>query len=267
MTDSSRYLSVAQEAAREAGRILMDHYGKLKNDEVSRKGDYDWVTTIDRLSEEMIIRILKSAFPDHTILAEESAPETPRGRMQWLIDPLDGTVNYIHRFPMFGVSIALMQEGTLQVGVVYDPIRQELFTALSGEGAWLNGSRIQVTKHPGLKEAMLATGFPFRAQRHIELYLASFRQIFLRTGSIRRAGSAAIDLAYTACGRLDGFREMALSPWDMAAGVLLIEEAGGKVSDFYGEPRYLENGHITAGNPLVHQGLVEILTPIFRGKI
>lgn len=267
MSDSAHWLEVAEEAAREGGRILMDHYGKLEASDVRRKGKCDWVTTVDHASEEAIIRILKKAFPDHTILAEESAPKTAASPMQWLIDPLDGTVNYIHQFPMFGVSIALMQEGILEVGVVFDPIREELFTARRGGGAWLNGRRIQVTVHPNVREAMLATGFPFRAQKCLDLYLSSFRRLFLETGSIRRAGSAAIDLAYTACGRLDGFWEMALAPWDIAAGALLIEEAGGAVSDFFGKPRYLENGHITAGNRAVHKGLVEILTPIFRDKI
>ena len=263
----SKYLSVAIEAARVAGRILTGNLGKLKRSDVSQKGDSDWVTSIDRASEQAIIRILKKAFPGHTVKAEESAPRTAASDCQWLIDPLDGTSNYIHQFPMFSVSIALMQSGVLEVGVVYDPQRKEFFTARRGHGAYLNGRRIRVSRHPMLKEAMLATGFPFRAKRLFPLYLESFRQLFLETGTIRRAGSAALDLAYTACGRVDGFWEMALSPWDMAAGALLIKEAGGKVSDFFGESNYLTTGHIAAGNPLIHARMTHILTPLFNGKV
>lgn len=262
------YLDVAVLAVRQAGDILMEHLGKLRDSDVNRKGESDWVTTVDRASEEVVIKILKKAFPDHAIQAEESAPQgVSSDAPQWLIDPLDGTINYIHRFPMFGISVALAQKGVLQVGVVYDPQRQELFTACRGQGARLNDVPIQVSGHASLKEALLATGFPFRAKEHLDLYMESFRQIFLHTGSIRRAGSAALDLAYTACGRVDGFWEMYLAPWDMAAGALLIEEAGGVVSDFFGAGTYLSSGHITAGNPSLHSQLVKVLTPIFRGAI
>lgn len=267
MPESTRYLEVAVKAARAGGRILMASLGKLKPSDVRKKGESDWVTTIDHASEKAIIRIVKRAFPNHTVKAEESAPKAAASPFQWLIDPLDGTVNYMHGFPMFCVSIALSKRGVLEVGVVYDPLRKELFTAQRGRGACLNGKPIAVTKRPALKESLLATGFPFRAQRHLDLYLESFRRIFLETGWIRRAGSAALDLAYTACGRVDGFWEMSLSPWDVAAGALLIEEAGGKVSDFFGDSRYLETGHITAGNPAVHKQLVKILSPVFRDKI
>ncbi len=265
--ESRRYLSVAVGAAQAGGKLLLANLGKLSSSQVQKKGLYDWVTAMDHRSEEAIIRIIQRAFPRHAIQAEESSPMASRGAFVWLIDPLDGTVNYIHRFPMFGVSIALVYEGRLQVGVVYDPQKKECFTALRGEGARLNGRRIQVSRHPRLEEAMLATGFPFRAKRQLDLYLESFRRVFLRTGSIRRAGSAAIDLAYAACGRVDGFWEMALAPWDMAAGALLIEEAGGKVSDFFGEGNYLERGHIAAGSPAVHRALVKLLAPLFRGRI
>lgn len=267
MNESGRYLSVAVQAVQKAGRILMDRLGKLKKADVNQKGKYDWVTTIDRASEEAIIRILKKAFPKHTIKAEESSPRAASSPYHWLIDPLDGTVNYIHGFPMFGISIALMKAGTLEVGVVYDPWRRELFTARRGQGAWLNHRRLHVSGHPDLRESLLATGFPFRAKGSLDLYLESFRRVFLKTGSIRRAGSAALDLAYVACGRFDGFWEMALSPWDMAAGALLIEEAGGKVSDFLGGTSYLEKGHIIAGNQAIYRKLLSLLAPVFRGKI
>ena len=265
--DSARHLKVAIRAAKKAGKILLGSLGKLKESDVSRKGKSDWVTTVDRASEEAIIRVLTRAFPDHTIKAEESFPSTAASPHQWLIDPLDGTVNYIHQFPMFSISIALLSHGFLEVGVVYDPWRKELFTAERDRGAFLNGRRIRVSRHPTLQESLLATGFPFRAKGYLDLYLESFRRIFLETGSIRRAGSAALDLAYVACGRLDGFWEMFLSSWDVAAGALLIEEAGGKVSDFYGKGAYLDSGNIVAGNPAVHARLVEILTPLFQGKV
>ncbi len=255
-------------AAQAGGRVLLRHWGRLRVGQVRKKGRYDWVTDVDHASEEAILRVIRKAFPRHAIRAEETAPRAT-GRSQWLIDPLDGTVNYVHSFPFFAVSVAFAQDGVLEVGVVYDPIREELFTAftaLRGRGAWLNGRRIRVSKVRGFAESLLATGFPFRAKEHLGLYLKSFRRIFMETGSIRRAGSAAMDLAYTACGRMDGFWEMSLSAWDIAAGALLILEAGGKVSDFEGGQTYLESGHIAAANPFLHPKLVKILTPIFRGS-
>jgi len=267
VTTSAHYLSVAVDAARAGGRVLLKNLGTLKRSDVMEKGSSDWVTTIDHASEKAIIRIIKEFFPQHAIKAEESAPKARAAAYQWLIDPLDGTVNFIHSFPMFCVSIALMQERELEVGVIYDPVRKELFTARRGQGAWLNGRRIHVDRRPTFKGALLATGFPFRAQEQLDPYLESFRRIFLKTGAIRRAGSAALDLAYTACGRFSGFWEMALSPWDMAAGALLVQEAGGKVSDFFGKDSYLNDGHIVVANPALHKQLTAILAPIFRGKL
>lgn len=267
MSDSRRYLQAAVEAARAGGAILSRRLGKLRGSQIRRKGRYDWVTDADHASEEAILRIIRRAFPRHSVQAEESSPGAVASGPHWLIDPLDGTVNYLHGFPVFAVSIALVQKGRLEVGVIYDPLHEELFTARRGKGAFLNGRRIRVSACAGFEQALLATGFPFRARGKMEMYLKSFRGVFLKTGSIRRAGSAAIDLAYTACGRLDGFWEMSLSPWDMAAGALLIEEAGGKVSDFFGQPDFLKNGHILAGNPVMHRKLVGLLAPIFRGRI
>ncbi|MBI3332781.1 MAG: inositol monophosphatase [Candidatus Omnitrophica bacterium] len=266
-SDSDRFLPVAVKAARAAGSILIRRYGKLTPADVSAKGDSDWVTTIDHASEREIIRILMREFPRHTVKAEESSPRAPASPYQWLIDPLDGTSNYIHQFPAFCVSVALQRRGRLEVGVVYDPVREELFTARRGHGARLNGRRIRVSRRRRMAGALLTTGFPVRAKRQLGLYLESFHRIFLKTPTIRRAGSAALDLAYTACGRADGFWEMALAPWDMAAGVLLIEEAGGRVSDFFGGKRYLEEGHIAAGNPAIHREIVRVVAPIFRGKL
>ena len=267
MADSKHTLEVAVRAARAAGRILRGRISTLSRGQIRKKGKYDWVTDVDHASEERILRIIRRAFPSHSVKAEESAPTEGSEPFQWLIDPLDGTVNYMHRFPMFAVSIALARKEVLEIGVVYDPMREELFTARRGHGAWLNGKRIRVSRCSTFEESMLATGFPFRAKENMDLYLSSFRRVFLKTGSIRRAGSAALDLAWVACGRMDGFWEMALSPWDIAAGALLIQEAGGRVSDFFGGPDYLEGGHILAGTPGIHRKMVSLLAPIFRGRI
>jgi len=263
---NSKALQVAVKAARAAGAIQMRSLGKLKRSQVKMKGASDWVTAIDFASEKKILTIIRKAFPDHAILAEESGA-LGKAETEWVIDPLDGTVNFMHQFPMFCVSIAMRHQGVLQVGVVYDPMRDELFTAQRGKGAFLDGRRIRISKHSVLRESILATGFPFRAKRVVDVYMASFKKLFMKTGSIRRAGSAALDLAYTACGRVDGFWEMYLKPWDMAAGALLIQEAGGTVTDFFGKEDYLESGNITAGNPKLHAKLVKLLKPIFKGKV
>ncbi len=263
---SDHPLKVAVRAAHAGGRILMERLGKLRKGQVRKKGRYDWVTDADHASERAILRVIRSAFPGHAICAEESGSQGASA-WEWLVDPLDGTVNYMHAFPMFCVSIALAKNGKLEVGVVYDPVRGDLFTAQRGKGARLNGRRIRVTRHRAFDDVLLATGFPFRAREQVDLYLASFRRVFLQTGSIRRAGSAAIDLAYVACGRMDGFWEMALQPWDIAAGALLIQEAGGRVTDFYGQDRFLDRGHVLAGNPAIQRKLLRILKPVFRGRI
>jgi myo-inositol-1(or 4)-monophosphatase len=262
-----RALKTAVKAATAGGKVLSAHVGRLKGGDVRQKGSVDWVTRIDHLSEKTILQVIRKEFPGHDVMAEESAPDARSRGWQWVIDPLDGTVNFIHAFPMFCVSIALVRDGVPQIGAIYDPLRKELFTAGRGKGAKLNGRRIGVTKPAAMKGTLIATGFPFRASAQIGTYLKSFHAVFLETGGIRRAGSAALDLAYTACGRCDGFWEMALSPWDMAAGALLVEEAGGKVSNFFGKPGYLFQGHVTAGSPFVHKQLVRILTPIFKGKL
>ena len=266
-SDSEQALKVAVRAARIGGRILMRRLNKLERSQIRKKGKYDWVTDADRASEEAILAVLRKAFPAHSIKAEESAPGEALCARQWLIDPLDGTVNYLHGFPMFCVSIAFVERSRLEAGVVYDPVREELFTARRGQGAFLNGRRIRVTACKLFEESLLATGFPFRAKNKMDLYLGSFRRLFLKTGSIRRAGSAALDLAYVACGRMDGFWEMALAPWDMAAGALLIQEAGGKVTDFFGGQDYFQRGHVLAGNPRIHAQMARLLRPYFHGRI
>ena len=267
MPGSEQALEVAVRAARTGGRILRGRLGRLQRSQIRKKGKYDWVTDADHASEKAILAVLRRSFPRDSIKAEESAPSVASESRQWLIDPLDGTVNFLHGFPMFCVSIGLMERGRLEVGVVYDPTREELFTARRGHGAFLNGRRIRVTACATFEESLIATGFPFRARDKMDLYIGSFRKIFLQTGSIRRAGAAALDLAYVACGRMDGFWEMALAPWDMAAGALLIREAGGTVSDFFGKPGFLERGHVLAGNPRIHSLMLRLLAPYFRGKM
>ena len=267
MSEGKQALEVAVRAAREGGRILLSRLNRLQRSQIRRKGKYDWVTDVDQASEEAILKIIRKAFPSHSVKAEESAPAEATRARQWLIDPLDGTVNFMHRFPMFCVSIAFMERGRLEAGVVYDPTRGELFTARRGQGARLNGRPIRVTPCAKFDEALIATGFPFRAKDQMDLYIASFRKVFMKTGSIRRAGSAAIDLAYVACGRMDAFWEMALQPWDLGAGALLIQEAGGRVTDFFGERKFLERGHVLAGNPPIHRQMVRLLAHLFRGRI
>lgn len=255
--------AVAVEAATAAGRLLMRSLGTLRRSQVAEKGASDYVTDLDRAAERLIIRAVRQRFPRHAIQAEESGRRAGPSAYEWLIDPLDGTTNYIHQFPAFAVSIGVAREGMLIVGVVYDPWRDELFHGARGGGARLNRAHIQVSPRRRLAEALIATGFPLRIERRLAPYLRSFRQVFRRSGGIRRAGSAALDLAYTACGRLDGFWEMGLAPWDVAAGALLVEEAGGRVSDFAGGGTYLARGSIVAGAPAIHRQLVRILRPIF----
>jgi len=266
----NRTLAVAIQAALAGGEVLKRFAKRRRSLRAWRKGPSDWVTQVDHASEEVIFKVIRRAFPDHAIRSEESTPFSQAGADvdgEWMVDPLDGTSNYMHGFPFYTVSVAFGRKGSCEVGAIYDPLHEELFTAQRGKGAWLNGRRIRVSRVRKMEQAFLATGFPFRARSHLESYLESFRQIFSKTGLIRRAGSAALDLAYTACGRLDGFWELSLAPWDMAAGTLLICEAGGSVSDFYGKETYLQTGHVAAGNRSIHTALVKILAPIFRGRI
>jgi len=219
-------LNIAVRAARSAGNVIIRNIDRLDSIAVQTKDRNDFVSEVDRQAEQEIIGVLRKAYPDHAILAEESG-EQAGNDYQWIIDPLDGTTNFLHGFPQYAVSIALRHKGRLEQGVVYDPVRQELFTATRGGGAMLNERRIRVSSRRTLEGALLGTGFPFKSQQHLESYLQMFRVLFPQTAGIRRAGSAALDLAYVAAGRFDGFWEIGLSVWDMAAGVLLIQEAGG----------------------------------------
>jgi myo-inositol-1(or 4)-monophosphatase len=253
-------INIAVRAARSAGNIIvrsMDRFDKLT---IETKAQNDFVSEVDRRAEQEIIHVISKAYPDHGFLAEESG-QHGNTEYQWIIDPLDGTTNYLHGFPQFAVSIALKHKGRLEHAVVYDPMRQELFTASRGGGAQLDGRRIRVTKRPGLDGALLGTGFPFKQQHHLDAYLGTFKALFPMTAGIRRPGAAALDLAYVAAGRLDGFWEIGLNPWDMAAGALLIKEAGGLVGDFSGEAGFMESGNVVAGNPKVFHAILQAIQP------
>lgn len=253
---------MAVEAALAAGKILMASYGRLKLSQISMKSKNDFVTEIDRRSEKAVIGHIKKFFPNDRIQAEESGVLCGEGRL-WMIDPLDGTSNYIHEFPLFSVSIGVQENGTLTAGVVYDPVHKELFTARKGGGAYLNGKRIRVTRVAALADALMTTGIPFRARERFDEYMASFKKISLGSVGMRRGGSAALDLAYVACGRFDGFWEIDLSPWDIAAGAVLVEEAGGRMSDMWGRENYLKTGDTLASNGLIHKELSDITGRIF----
>jgi myo-inositol-1(or 4)-monophosphatase len=258
-------LRTAQRAALAAGRLLMRHYGKLRASQISQKARNDFVTEIDRASEKLILSIIRREFPTHGIQAEEGGI-TRGDDTFWVIDPLDGTSNYIHRFPMFSVSIGVRHHDRLLAGVIYDPVHRELFAAAKGRGATLNGRRIRVSPVRALSEALMATGIPFRARDRFEPYIESLKRISYASAGMRRGGSAALDLAYVACGRFDGFWEINLSPWDIAAGAVLISEAGGRISDVWGKGAFLRNGDVLASNGRVHDPLLKITSGIFKPR-
>jgi myo-inositol-1(or 4)-monophosphatase len=251
-------LNTAVKAARKAGSIINRASLDLDLVKVAAKGRSDFVTEVDRAAEQTIVDILLKAYPDHAILAEESG-SSGDSEYTWIIDPLDGTTNFIHGFPQYAVSIALRHREHVTQAVVYDPTRNELFTATRGRGAFLNERRIRVSRRTKLAECLIGTGFPFRSFEHLDEYVRMFRSVTEHTAGIRRPGAAALDLAYVAAGRLDGFWEIGLSPWDMAAGSLLILEAGGLVSDFRGEPAYLEEGRIVCGAPKIFPQLLNLV--------
>jgi myo-inositol-1(or 4)-monophosphatase len=254
-------LNIAVKAARKAGNIINRASLDLELLQVTSKGRSDFVTEVDHAAEAAIIDTLKAAYPRHAILAEESGASDPQGEAEyvWIIDPLDGTTNFIHGFPQYAVSIALQHRGQLAQAVVYDPTRNELFTASRGRGAFLNDRRIRVSRRTQLREALIGTGFPFRQLDNLDAYLRIFKRVTEESAGIRRAGAAALDLAYVAAGRLDGFWEFGLSPWDMAAGALLIQEAGGFVADFDDTPNFLRTGNIVCGNPKVFAQLLKLV--------
>jgi myo-inositol-1(or 4)-monophosphatase len=268
--NSNRYekeLDVARKGALRAGEIVLASYSRITEGQVDEKGHNDFVTVVDHESQRILVEALRAAFPADTIIAEETlASDFNHGadpRRRWYIDPLDGTTNYIHAYPMFAVTLALEVDGELVVAVTHSPIHRETFHAVRGHGAFLNDLPIRVS---GLSEAsriLLGTGFPFRARHLLSTYLASFALFFNRSRGIRRGGAAALDLAYVAAGRLDGFWELTLSPWDIAAGVLLVEEAGGRVTDFFGERTFMQTGHVIVTNGLLHDWMLQGIAEVF----
>lgn len=257
------YLNIAIKAARSAGNIIVRSIDRLDRIEIANKGAAnDFVTSIDKAAEAEIIQQIKKAYPDHSILAEESGAQDGDNINQvvWIIDPLDGTLNYIHGFPQFAVSIGIQIRGIMEHGVVYDPLSNELFTATKGSGAQLDGRRIRVSDCKNINTALIGTGFSYkRTNESIDTCMQRLKIVLEQCADIRRAGSAALDLAYVAAGRLDGFWETGLAPWDVAAGSLLVREAGGFVSDLRGEDKFVETGNIVAGNTKVYPQLLELL--------
>lgn len=251
-------LNTAVKAARWAGSIILRHSDQLDRLTIESKGRNDFVSEVDRTAESKIIEIIRKAYPSHSILAEESG-EHSGDDYQWVIDPLDGTTNFLHGYPQYAVSIALLEKGKLSQAVVFDPLRDELFTASRGAGAQINDRRIRVSSIKKMENALLGTGFPYKEFDHLETWIDCFRELVPISTGVRRAGSAALDLAHVACGRLDGFWEMGLSRWDIAAGCLLIEEAGGLVSDFNDGQHFLDSGNVIAGNPRIHGQLCAVI--------
>jgi myo-inositol-1(or 4)-monophosphatase len=254
-------INIAVSAARAAGNIIIRALDRLDTLRIAEKNPCDFVTEIDQSAEQEIISIIKKAYPSHSILAEESG-ETKGDDFTWIIDPLDGTRNFIHGFPHFAVSIAVSYKGQIEHGVIYDPLRQELFTATRGRGAQLNNRRIRVSKRSQLEQSLLSTGFPYRrSQAYQEAQSNVLNALIPISGDVRRTGSAALDLAYVASGRFDGFWELGLYSWDIAAGILLIKEAGGLVSDIHGGENYLKTGNVVSGTPKILKSLLKIIGP------
>ncbi len=255
------FLNTAIEAARKAGDIAQINFARINQSDIKTKAYNEFVTFVDEEAEKAIIDIIHGRYPDHTILGEEQGLKGDESDYLWIIDPIDGTTNYIHSFPVYCVSIALKIKGRLEVAVIYDPSRQELFTAIRGMGALLDGRKIRVSKQRTLQGALLGTGFPYRDQLDwLEVYLDIFIDFTRIVGAIRRPGSAALDLAYVASGRYDGFWEFGLKPWDVAAGVLLIQEAGGLVKSMIPGEDAVESGSLLCGNPHLFDPMSEIVS-------
>jgi len=257
------FLESAIGIAHEAGSLLQYYFERHVRFEL--KGDFDLVTEADRASEKLVVERLKALFPGHGIVAEEGGGHESPSEYRWYVDPLDGTTNFAHGYPIYNVTLALEKAGEMIAGVVFDPTRKELFACEKGSGAFLNGGRIHVSKAARLEECLLSTGFPSR-RRHQDVNIHFYYQLAMATHGVRRGGAAAIDLAYVACGRLDGYWEFGLSPWDMAAGKLLVAEAGGVLSDMLGGPHALGSPHILANNGLIHEEAIGLFSEIFRGE-
>jgi len=253
-------INIAVRAARSAGNILLRYFEHTDTLTVTEKRKNEFVSEVDKAAEQAIIEVLRKSYPDHAILGEETGSHKGND-YQWVIDPLDGTTNYLHGQPHFSISIALKYQGQLEHGVIYDPLREEMFSATRGSGAFLNDRRIRVTQRKGLEGALIGTGYPYRNLSHIDAYMGMFRDMITDTAGIRRPGSAALDFAYVAAGRLDGFWELGLSEWDFAAGALLVGEAGGTVTDISGGERHLESGNVIAGGLKTHAAMLALIKP------
>ena len=253
-------LNVAIQAARKAGTLILQYRQRMEGIPVEKKARHDYVTEVDRQAERTIVAEIRRLYPDHAFLGEEEGRQGT-GDHLWIIDPLDGTSNYLHAIPHYAVSIALSVKGRLEAGVIFDPIRDELYTALRGEGAFLNSVRIRVSRRGGLDGALLATGFPFRKRRLADAYFGMFRDLFDQVEDVRRAGTASLDLAWVATGRIDAFWELGLKPWDVAAGGLLVKEAGGVMQDIAGGDDWLETGHVVAAPYKLVAGMRRAIDP------
>ncbi|MEW5903376.1 MAG: inositol monophosphatase family protein [Pseudomonadota bacterium] len=253
-------LNIAVKAARRAGNLIHRAADNIDHLTVTKKSHADYVSEVDRAAERIIVETLLEAYPTHAILAEEGGAQG-ESEYVWIIDPLDGTTNFLHGVPQYAVSIALQHNGVLTQAVVYDPTKNDLFTATRGRGAFLNDKRIRVSKRKQLIDSLIGTGFPYTRFEHMDAYMAIFKDIMQNSAGLRRPGAASLDLAWTAAGRYDGFYETGLKPWDIAAGCLLITEAGGIVSDLAGSAKHLESGHVCAGNPNIHEQLLKVIAP------
>ncbi len=257
------YLDISRDIAREAGALLVKRFERRIGFE--RKGEFDLVTEADRASESLIVERLRSHFPAHGIVAEEGSGHESSSEFRWYVDPLDGTTNFAHGFPMFNVTLALERAGELITGVIYDPLRDEMFCAERGAGAYVNSRRISVSRVSRVQDSLVATGFPSR-KRHQNVNVHFYYHMAMLSHGVRRGGSAALDLAYVACGRLDAFWEFGLNPWDMAAGILIVSEAGGKITDMHGRPFSMPGEHLLADNGLIHDEVLEVFKDIFSGR-
>ncbi len=255
-------LTIAVKAARRAANLIQRKSHNLDIIQTDKKGHNDFVSEVDREAERLIIETIRDAYPTHAILAEESgAYQIGESEYEWLIDPIDGTTNYLHGYPHYAVSIALVCKGQITLGVVYDPVRNDLFTAEKGGGAYLNDRRIRVGRRIQLSDALITTGFPCSDTSYLDTYLGMFADMIRKTAGVRREGSAALDLCYVASGRADGFWELNLKPWDIAAGALIVQEAGGIVTNPVGEEGWLESGDIVAANPKILGQMLATLAP------
>ncbi|MBI4874434.1 MAG: inositol monophosphatase [Acidobacteria bacterium] len=257
------YLEAAVDIAREAGALLAHYFERRVGFEL--KGDFDLVTEADRASEKLVVERLRSHFRTHSVVGEEGGSHEGSSEYRWYVDPLDGTTNFAHGYPVYNVTLGLARAGEMVCGVIYDPARQELFSGELGSGAWLNNRRLRVSKPARLADSLVATGFPSR-KRHLNINVHFYHQLAMATHGVRRGGSAAIDLAYVACGRLEAFWEFGLNPWDMAAGMLLVSEAGGRVTDMHGGPAKIGEARLLADNGAIHDEILALFAEIFAGR-